>query len=613
MPWPYFFLSFVSLVLFKAGHYPAAATATGFTVIFFIRDLKRGARPFIPVILLGVLLGGALFWLRAPLVHAGAAVAIMGEAEVTGVSRKSIVVRGDSGVKLRLTGFKKGELPQKHARIAYACEVQEIQESTFMVFERLSGVAAWCRVKEIKTLQAPNGWLTNFRKATLNFLYKRFDAMQEKSLIAAFLLGDTEDLAPQDLDAFRDMGLMHLFAVSGLNIALLFAILYLPFRFAGVPAIGAALGYTVATAFLLLLDFPVPLLRAWLFMTIGLGMRLIDRRLPSWTLLFLTAIIVEILFPLSTFSMSFILSFGITAAILIFYEPLYFCFAAKNKVLDFFAQHAALTLAAGSPALLLGYLLFGSAQPLSLIYNLLLVPFSGLYLFFSLLFMAFEPVKYLLIGLDTLYLKFAALHSAYVSSYFPAADKTMQVISLFFIAVLLLALYILKLRGRLWSARRNLRFVVPGAAVILVLPFFFASYPATAIYAVPNKVWMYSEKKLMYSGTQLFSDGKPAEPKTCFPVRGKSESRRQAALPAEILMISSRCFVFTGRMKPEMWPPDLLKPCAALDVFQSKKMQTGAAEWDALFQLFGYRGKVTVRRFFTWYADKPAACVKEIL
>lgn len=629
MLWPHLFLTFVSLALFKAGHVFAAATSCLVTIAFFIRDLKHGARPFLSIIAIGVLLGGALFWLRAPLIHGSTAIATKSEAEVIGVSRKSIVVRGDSGQKLRLTGFKKGELPLKHARVAYSCEVQEIQESTFMVFERLSGVAAWCKIKDIKTIRAPYGWLTDFRKTTLNFLYKRFEAMDcaqttlhdrrnphtscapdDKTLIAAFLLGDTEDLAPQELDAFRDMGLMHLFAVSGLNIALLFAILYLPFRFAGVPTIGAALGYAVATAFLLLLDFPVPLLRAWLFMTIGLGMRLLDRRLPSWTLLFLTAIVVEVLFPLSTFSMSFILSFGITAAILIFYEPLYFCFAAKNKVADFFAQHVALTLAAGLPALLLGYPLFGSAQPLSLVYNLLLVPFSGLYLFASLLFMAFEPVKYVLFALDALYLKFAALHSTYVSSLLPAADRTMQTASLMFVAVLLVTLYILKMRGRLWSARRNLRFVVPVTALILIVPFFLASYPNMAIYAVPNKVWMYSEKKLMHSGAQLFSDGKPAEPKTCFPIREKFEIPRQAATPEEILMMGNRCFIFTGRMKPENWPPDLLKPCVALDVFQSKKMRTDAAEWDALFKLFGYQGKATVRKFFTWYADKPLTCAK---
>lgn len=610
MLWPYFFLSFVSLVLFRAGHFPAGVIAASFTVIFFIRDLKRGARPHIPVIFVGIILGFALFFLRAPLVSQQMTPVTQGEATVTGVSRKSVVVRADSGQKLRLTGLKKEQLPAKHGRISYRCDIQNVPESTFMVFERLSGVGAWCRAREIKTIREPQGWLVGFRKATLKFLYKRFEAMGEHSLIAAFLIGDTDDLSPQELDAFRDMGLMHLFAVSGLNIALLFAILYLPFRFAGVPSVGAALGYAVATAFLLLLDFPVPLLRAWLFMTIGLGMRLLDRRLPSWTLLFLTAIIVEVLFPLSTFSMSFILSFGITAAILIFYEPLYFCFAAKNKIVDFFAQHLALTLAAGLPALLLGYPLFGSAQPLSLVYNLLLVPFSGLYLFTSLLFMAFEPVKYILFALDNLYLKFAAFHSAHIRSLFPSAEKTTQVLSLVFIAALFFGLYVLKIKNRLWSARRHLRFVVPATAVVLIVPFFLASYPQTAIYAVPNKVWMYSAKKLNYSGAQLFTDGKTAEPKTCFPVREKSELRRPVGAPEEILRMGTRCFVFTGRMKPDAWPGDLLKPCATLDVFQSKKLHTGAAEWDALFKLFGFQGKATVRKFFTWYADQPLACGK---
>jgi ComEC/Rec2-related protein len=610
MLWPYLFLAFVSLTLFKAGHPIAAGLACCVTVVFFVLDLKRTPRAFLPVMLIGVALGGLLFFLRAPALGRDLKIPVVGEAHVTGLSRKSVVVEATSGVKLRLTGFKKEQLPQKHAVIFYRCELQEVPESTFMVFERLSGVTAWCRVKEIRVVRNPEGLLTNFRKKTLNYLHTKFDNMGERSLIAAFLLGDTEDLSPQELAAFRDMGLMHLFAVSGLNIALLFAILYLPFRFAGLPAAGSALGYTVATAFLLLLDFPVPLLRAWLFMTIGLGMRVLDRRIPSWTLLFLTAIIVELLFSLSTFSMSFILSFGVTAAILIFYEPLHFCFAAKNKFLNLLSEHAALTLAAGLPALLLGYFLFGTAQPLSLLYNLLLVPFSGLYLFVSLVFMIFEPVKYLLFGLDALYLKFAAWHTTHVTSLFPAAEKTAQVVSLVFVAALLAGLYLLKRRGRLWSARRNLAYLVPAAALILLLPYFITTYPAEAFYAIPNKVWMYDARRITSTGSQIFNDGKSSEPKYCFPIAGKNEIPRHDDQPAEILSINGRCFIFTGRLKPETWPQNVLHNCNSLNVFQSKKMATSSTEWDALFQLFGYRGKVVIRKFFTWYADKPLACGK---
>ncbi|MBN8220228.1 MAG: ComEC/Rec2 family competence protein [Spirochaetes bacterium] len=613
MLWPYLFLVFVALTLFKNQHWVAAALTAACLFAFAATDIRRAPKKLLWAVGLGIALGAMLFALRLPHLAGKGDIPLSGEAEVVGVSRKSVIIQTAAKIKLRLTGLKKENLPARHARVAYRCEAQEVTASTFMIFERLSGVAAWCKTQDIRVLAAPAGFLSDFRKKILAYLHDRFDKMGERSLIAAFLLGDTEDLAPQELDAFRDMGLMHLFAVSGLNIALLFALLYLPFRFAGLPAVGSALGYAVATGFLLLLDFPVPLLRAWLFMTIALAMRVIDRRLPSWTLLFLTAIIVELLFPLSTFSMSFILSFGITGAILVFYEPLHFCFASKNKLLNLLGEHAALTLAAGLPALILGYLLFGSAHPLSLVYNLLLVPFSGLYLFLSLVFLIFEPVKYALHALDMLYLKFAGWHSAYVSASFPAAEATIQILSLVFVALLLAALYYLKRRRRLWSARRNLRYVMPVTAVVLVLPFLLAVYPAVAIYAVPNKVWIYSGKKIAVSGVQLFKDGKPAEPKTCFPVHGKSEWQSPTGAPEETLIMGNRCFIFTGRMKPENWPPDLLKACATLDVFQSKKLHTDAAEWDALFRLFGFQGKATVRKFFTWYGDKPATCIKEIL
>jgi len=618
MPWPYLFFVFVTLVLVKTAHSVAATVTVAAFGIFFYLDWRRGARAYLPAIFAGIILGGALFILRAPLIEAQVNPPLAGEAEVTGISRKSIVITITTGQKLRLTNLKKEQLPPKHARVAYRCTAQEVRASTFMVFERLSGVAAWCRTKELKILSEPTGFLARFREQAFAFLSERFDKMEcmgencaadTHSLIAAFLLGDTDDLTPTELAAFRDMGLMHLFAVSGLNIALLFALLYLPFRAFGQPAIGAALGYTIATAFLLLLDFPVPLLRAWLFMTIALALRVVDRRLPPWTLLFLTAIVVELLFPLSTFTMSFILSFGVTAAILVFYEPLYFCLASTKRVFNLAAEHTALSLAAGLPALILGFLLFGNAQPLSLVYNLLLVPFSGLYLFAALVFLIFEPTKYVLILLDTLYLKFAALHTHYIARYFPSADKTAQWVSLALLAFALAYLYYLKKRRRLWSVRRNLRFIIPIIAIVLVLPYFLTRYPQRAFYAIPNKVWMYNEKSIITQGLSVFAKDKEQSPQYCFPVHNEQFIAAQIP-PQEIINLSGTCFVFTGRMRPETWPTNILKNCHELNVLQAKSAKTDAAEWKKLFELFGYSGSVVIRQFFTWYSDHPLQCAR---
>ncbi|MBS0617904.1 MAG: ComEC/Rec2 family competence protein [Spirochaetes bacterium] len=618
MPWPYLFFVFVTLVLAKSAHGFAATVAVVACGIFFYLDWRRGARAYLPAIFCGIILGGALFILRAPLIETQVKAPLAGEAEVTGVSRKSIVITITTGQKLRLTNLKTEQIPPKHARVRYRCTAQEIRASTFMVFERLSGVAAWCRTQELQVLSEPAGTLARYRERAFAFLNARFAKMEcqgdtctddAHSLVAAFLLGDTDDLTPTELVAFRDMGLMHLFAVSGLNIALLFAILYLPFRALGQPAIGAALGYTIATAFLLLLDFPVPLLRAWLFMTIALALRLADRRLPPWTLLFLTAIVVELLFPLSTFTMSFILSFGVTAAILVFYEPLYFCFASPKRLLNLAAEHTALSLAAGLPALILGFLLFGNAQPLSLLYNLLLVPFSGLYLFVALVFLIFESAKYFLIALDTLYLKFAALHTHYVARYFPAADKTAQWISLTLLALAFAYIYYLKKRHQLWSVRRNLRFIISITAIVLVSPYFLTQYPQRAFYIVPNKVWMYNGNEITTQGNAIFSQDSEQSPQYCFPVHREQVIVTQIT-PPEIINLSGACFIFTGRMRPETWPQNILTNCRELNVLQAKSAQTDAAEWKKLFVLFGYSGSVVIRRFFTWYSDCPLLCAR---
>ena len=48
--------------------------------------------------------------------------------------------------------------------------------------------------------------------------------VDERALVAGFLLGDTRDLPPDVLDQFRDSGLSHLLAVSGANVAFVLAL-----------------------------------------------------------------------------------------------------------------------------------------------------------------------------------------------------------------------------------------------------------------------------------------------------------------------------------------------------------------------------------------------------
>lgn len=600
MAWPLAFFTFLSLALIRNQHPVGGGLAAIVALGLFAFSYKKFGRRFLPVLAAAVLLGSWLFALRAGFL-ARKAPTTEGTATVSNVSRRSVILTLDDKTRLRLTGFRSERLPLRGARIKFSCRAYDIPEGDFATFERLSGVRAWCEKKDFETVTEPQ--LAAARSAALDFLQRRFLTLGEHSLIAAFLLGDTETMQAKTLAAFRDMGLMHLFAVSGLNVALLFALLYVPFRYAGVAWLGALLGFAVATSFLLLLDFPVPLFRAWLFLAISAVARLLDRRITAWTLLFLTALIVETLFPLSTFSISFILSFGITAAILLFYAPLHFCFNGESRLRKIVAAHIALTLAAGLPAFVLGYLLFGTAQVLALLYNLLLVPFSGLYLFTALLYLAFDAAGHILHLLDRLYLWFADKHALYAMSYLPVPGARELSFTLGGTVLMLLLLLYLQWRNRLWSARRNLRFVVPAALGLMALPIAIAPQTQRAFYAVPDQVWSYASGNLQSAGTPRF---RSESPDICLPVARWSA----ATLHGGLVVTGAECFGFAASLKPGLWSANALAPCTSLQLFQSKKGTTAAAEWQALFRLYGLKGRVEIRNYFTWYADRQLGCAR---
>lgn len=600
MAWPLAFFTFIAFALGAARFFPAASLAALFALAAFLLALRRYGRAFLPVLFVGILLGIWLFFLRAdffaeknPTTH--------GIARVSTVSRRSVVLTLEDHSRLRLIGFREEKLPLKGALLEFACEPKPIPAGDFAIFERLSGIQFWCERKHSKTLAEPR--LAQLRQAILDFLHRRFALAGEKSLIAPFLLGETENMPAPTLAAFRDMGLMHLFAVSGLNVALLFAVLYLPFRLMGIAAVGGVLGFMVATGFLLLLDFPVPLFRAWLFLAIGSLARLLDRKISPWTLLFLTALLVELIFPLSTFTVSFILSFGITAAILLFYQPLFFCFNGQSHIRKLIAGHVALTLAAGLPAFILSYLLFANAQALALFYNLLLVPFSGLYLFSALVYIAFDGALLLVQGLDALYLWFAELHSNYAMRYLPFPDTVMLLISSIFIILFLLALLYLQKKNRLWSIRRHLRLVALLLAVAVALPWILGQRARKVFYAVPNKIHYFDAGTLYTAGEIFFA----AEiPELCLPVMTKVERHLQKGA----IVVGDQCFAFASALKPELWRGNEFALCQNLHLFQARNSKTDVGEWVKLFRLFGLRGQVHLRNYFTWYADRGLNCAK---
>jgi len=139
----------------------------------------------------------------------------------------------------------------------------------------------------------------------------------EGALYLALFLGDRTRLDPETTESFRETGLAHLLALSGLHLGIFYAILRVPLGLLPVPR-----RWIPITAVAILWVFgaaarlPVSLLRALVMATLLALGRLLERRPAPGNALGVAALAALALDPAAAGEVSFQLSFSATAGIL---------------------------------------------------------------------------------------------------------------------------------------------------------------------------------------------------------------------------------------------------------------------------------------------------------
>ncbi|MEW6622625.1 MAG: DNA internalization-related competence protein ComEC/Rec2 [Bacillota bacterium] len=182
-----------------------------------------------------------------------------------------------------------------------------------------------------------------------------------KGVFRAIVLGDKSGLAPEDRQIYQGLGIMHIFAVSGLHVGFLMILLVAATNVLRLPR-RAATTFILCSLFLYsaVVGFSSPVLRA----SIMLGLYWLGRENWNDTLtanaLCVAALVLLLLNPLQLFDASFQFSFAATAFI-IFIAPL-----IKNiKYLRMTA--IAVPLAAWAGTLPLTAFYFNQAAPLGIL------------------------------------------------------------------------------------------------------------------------------------------------------------------------------------------------------------------------------------------------------
>lgn len=307
-------------------------------------------------------------------------------------------------------------------------------------------------------------------------------------LLVAMTLGIKSELSPEILKQFQSAGVMHVLAVSGLHVGIVYlffsSILGFIFRNRNSKKWIFLLSMLVIWLYAMLTGLSSSIFRASLMLTLILIGNVIQKKSNSLNSLFAAGFIILLFDPLALYDISFILSFSAVSGILLFYPIINRRVYSKYWLLEKAWSLIAVSISAQIATLPWTLYFFGSFPVYFLPANLIIVPFFTPLLIVCLIgiFLTFIPaissfasatIKILLSWFIKLPQFFSSLPGATIEpiyiSLFTAILLTIFIIMLYFslksgktllhfISMLLLILTILVQQA--WQkSERNLNFI----------------------------------------------------------------------------------------------------------------------------------------------------------
>jgi competence protein ComEC len=255
---------------------------------------------------------------------------------------------------------------------------------------------------EINPVKKEN-WLSSFiirsRKWVLHTLRENITDSSALGLAEALLIGYKDDLDKNLVQSYTDTGVVHVIAISGLHLGLIYWLLSIPFRslkrnkrWKWLPPLVIITGLWLFS--LLAGAQPSVLRSALMFSCIVIGESL-SRRTSVFNALAASAFILLCINPYWLWDTGFQLSYSAVLSIIIFNRVIYHWFYFENKLIDLLWQLNAVTLAAQILTLPVCMYHFHQFPNYFLFANLVAVPLSSFILVGEIALCAFSVVPLL--------------------------------------------------------------------------------------------------------------------------------------------------------------------------------------------------------------------------
>jgi len=241
------------------------------------------------------------------------------------------------------------------------------------------------------------GWLRG--PTFLGLLYelrsKMLDRMQAQidapyyPILQAITLGERSSLDKKTEDDFVGSGTFHILAISGLNVSMVAAFLYLLLRLLRLPLrFRAALTILWVALYAFLAGGSSSVVRAAIMTSLFLGALLLEREVDLWNTLALSALLILLWNPLHLLEAGFQLTFAATLGILVLTKTL--SGSSLPRVPRWLLASLLVSLAASLATLPVLAHHFHRASFIGILANLPIVPLSGIITALGLVFAGFS-------------------------------------------------------------------------------------------------------------------------------------------------------------------------------------------------------------------------------
>ncbi|ANH79640.1 4-alpha-glucanotransferase [Niabella ginsenosidivorans] len=240
-------------------------------------------------------------------------------------------------------------------------------------------------------------WLFENRASVLNILKRSIHGPKELGLAEALLIGYRDDLDKDLLQSYNDTGVVHVIAVSGMHLGLVYWLLNLflnpLLKRRGTRWLHPVIVLTVLWIFTLLAGSAASIVRAAVMFTFILLGKTFNRNASVYNTLAASAFVLLCYNPYWLWDAGFQLSYTALLSIVIFYKPVYKLVFVCNRSLNAVWQLCAVSFAAQILTVPVAAYHFHQFPVYFLITNILVVPLSGFILIGELLLLIVAPVQ----------------------------------------------------------------------------------------------------------------------------------------------------------------------------------------------------------------------------